>query len=220
MRRTNDPSEGGGRRTVNETERTNGQWLADLATDSAEIVDRALKSVVVIRNGRRGAGAGVVWDRRGTIITNAHVAGRGRLHIQGPGGSEQETKVLAMDSELDLAALSADAGSLSPLARGDARRLRPGDWVYALGNPWGVVGAATGGVVIGMGSDLPELPSRGREWLALGLHLRPGHSGGPVIDSAGRLVGINTMITGPEVGVAIPIHVVEAFIRAAGIPGV
>lgn len=205
---------------MNATERTNGQWLEELSTDSAEIVDRALKSVVVIRNGRRGAGAGVVWDRRGTIITNAHVAARGRLHVQNPTGSEHEAKVLAIDSELDLAALRVDLEPLSPLARGDARRLRPGDWVYALGNPWGVVGAATGGVVIGMGSDLPEMPSRGREWLALGLHLRPGHSGGPVIDSGGRLVGINTMITGPEVGVAIPIHVVEAFVRSAGIPTV
>jgi S1-C subfamily serine protease len=205
---------------VNATERTHGQWLEELSTDSAEIVDRALKSVVVIRNGRRGAGAGVVWDRRGTVITNAHVADRGRLHVQNPTGSEQEAKVLAIDAELDLAALRVDLEPLSPLARGDARRLRPGDWVYALGNPWGVVGAATGGVVIGMGSDLPEMPSRGREWLALGLHLRPGHSGGPVIDSAGKLVGINTMITGPEVGVAIPIHVVEAFVRAAGIPTV
>jgi len=198
----------------------NANWLEGLSADSAEVVDRARRSLVVIQNRRRGAGAGVVWDRRGTVVTNAHVVGRGRLHVILPDGSEQEATVLAIDSGRDLAALQIKADLLQPLARGDARRLRPGDWVYAIGNPWGVVGAATGGIVIGMGSDLAEMPASGREWLALSLHLRPGHSGGPVIDSAGQLVGINTMITGPEVGVAIPVHIVEGFAREARIPSV
>jgi len=70
-------------------------------------------------------------------------------------------------------------------------------------------------VVIGTGADLPEMPINNREWIALSLHLRPGHSGGPLLDSAGRLVGINTMITGPNVGFAIPVHVVKRFLRAS-----
>jgi S1-C subfamily serine protease len=53
----------------------------------------------------------------------------------------------------------------------------------------------------------------GREWLALGLHLRPGHSGGPLLNADGELIGINTMITGPEVGFAIPVHIVKAFLK-------
>jgi serine protease Do len=83
----------------------------------------------------------------------------------------------------------------------------------ALGHPWGVPGAATAGVVIGTGEDMPEMPLTGRDWIAVGLHLRPGHSGGPLVDSQGRLVGINTMMIGPEVGMAVPVHVVKAFLR-------
>ena len=55
----------------------------------------------------------------------------------------------------------------------------------------------------------------GREWIALDLHMRPGHSGGPLVDSAGQLVGINTMITGPDVGFAIPVQTVKTFLKEA-----
>jgi S1-C subfamily serine protease len=77
------------------------------------------------------------------------------------------------------------------------------------------LGAVTGGVVIGMGGQLPELPQTGRDWLAVNLHMRPGHSGGPLVDVRGRLVGVNTMITGPDVGFAVPVHVVKAFLKEA-----
>jgi S1-C subfamily serine protease len=100
----------------------------------------------------------------------------------------------------------------------------------ALGHPWGVAGAVSGGVVIGVGAEWPELPrgrqergrvsrekkeSRGGEWLVASLQLRPGHSGGPMIDAHGRLVGINTMMAGPGVGVAVPVHVVKRFLQQA-----
>nr|HMN31215.1 hypothetical protein [Caldilineaceae bacterium] len=61
----------------------------------------------------------------------------------------------------------------------------------------------------------PELRGDGREWLAASLHLRPGHSGGPMIDALGRLVGINTMMNGPDVGVAVPVHVAKHFLKQA-----
>ena len=83
----------------------------------------------------------------------------------------------------------------------------------ALGHPWGVSGAATGGVVIGVGENLPEIPQSGREWIAVSLHLRPGHSGGPLVDDKGRLVGINTMMMGLEVGMAVPVHEVKTFLE-------
>ena len=67
-------------------------------------------------------------------------------------------------------------------------------------------------MVIGSGAQLPEIGDNKRDWIAASLHLRPGHSGGPLVDSRGRLVGINTLMNGPEVGVAIPVHVAEAFL--------
>jgi serine protease Do len=192
-------------------------WLDRLGEDTAAVVERALESLVSVRNGRRGAGAAVIWDDRGTLVTNAHVAGRDRLQVRLADGREAPAETVAVDGAHDLAALHVDLQPLRPVERGDARRLRPGEWVYALGHPWGIEGAATGGTVIGSGVDLPELDDRGKEWLVIGVHLRPGHSGGPVIDSAGRLVGLNAMMTGPEVGAAIPVHVVEAFLRQARI---
>ena len=80
----------------------------------------------------------------------------------------------------------------------------------AAGHPWGVEGAVATGVVIGAGDE----PDR-RELLAVSLSLRPGNSGGPLTDAQGRLVGINAMVTGPEVGLAVPVHVVKRFLKRA-----
>jgi S1-C subfamily serine protease len=82
-----------------------------------------------------------------------------------------------------------------------------------LGFPWGIKGGATTGVVIGNGDDLQELGDGKREWIAASLHLRPGHSGGPMVDSQGKIIGINTLMNGPEVGVAIPVHIAEEFLK-------
>ncbi|MEJ2211635.1 MAG: trypsin-like peptidase domain-containing protein, partial [Anaerolineae bacterium] len=108
-----------------------------------------------------------------------------------------------------------DARGLPAEARGDSRRLRPGQWGLALGHPWGVAGAATAGMVVGVGRRLPEMPLSDWSWIAVGLHLRPGHSGGPLVDGEGRLVGINTMMAGPDVGLAVPVHEVKRFLRDA-----
>ena len=98
--------------------------------------------------------------------------------------------------------------------------LQPGQLVLALGHPWGVVGAASAGPVINVGLP-PELPRLSREFVQAGLQLRPGHSGGPMIDVQGWLAGINTMMTGPEVGLAVPLHMVKSFLRERlGSPGV
>ena len=86
--------------------------------------------------------------------------------------------------------------------------------MLAVGYPWGVAGAATAGIVIGAGEDLPGTPSPAREWIAVSLELRPGHSGGPLVDEQGRLIGINTMMAGLEVGMAIPAYVIAEFVAS------
>jgi S1-C subfamily serine protease len=189
--------------------------LPELNADLADTVERVHRSLVHIHNGKRGNGAGMIWHPRGLIVTNAHVAGRGPLKVELPDGRTLPAQILARDPGRDLAALRVEAGALQPIPLGDSLRLRPGDWVMAVGDPWGVPGAATAGVVIGMGSEWPEMPRNGRDWLVVSLHMRPGHSGGPLVDVRGRLVGVNTMINGPDVGVAIPAHVVVEFLRQA-----
>jgi serine protease Do len=189
--------------------------LLELNADLSNVVARVQRSLVHIHNGKQGSGAGTIWHPQGLIVTNAHVAGRGLLKIDLPDGRALPAQILARDSDSDLAALRVEASDLPSIQLGDSRRLRPGEWVMAVGHPWGVPGAATAGVVIGMGAQWPEMPRNGRDWVVVSLHMRPGHSGGPLVDVRGRLVGINTMINGPDVGVAIPVHVVVEFLRQA-----
>jgi serine protease Do len=194
--------------------------LQQINDDAAAISDRVLNSLVQINNGQRGVGAGAIWRSDGLIITNAHVilGRRGQvsnsLSVTLRNGRDYAARLVAYDLQRDLAALRIDASDLAPVEIGDSRHLHAGDLVLALGFPWGVKGGATSGIVIGSGAQLPELGDNQREWIAASLHLRPGHSGGPMVDSRGRVIGINTLMNGPEVGVAIPVHVAEEFLKA------
>lgn len=146
------------------------------------------------------------------IVTNAHVVQYGSLEVILPDERKLPAKVLALDPDHDLAALSINAYGLPTVELGNSRGLQPGHLVFALGHPWGVAGAVSAGPVINVGLP-PEIPRIAREFVQAGLQLRPGHSGGPMVDVQGRLVGINTMITGPEVGLAVPVHVVKDFLH-------
>jgi len=188
--------------------------LDRLNAELSEVVDAAERSLVQITNGSRGAGAGTIWHADGLIITNAHVVRHRHPQVTLPDGRRFPARVLAYDAGLDVAALAIDAHDLPTIEPGDSRSLRPGDWVMALGHPWGVLGAATAGTVIGVGPS-PEGIAGGRDLVQVSLHMRPGHSGGPLIDVRGRLTGINAMIAGPDVGFAVPVHVVRDFLRRA-----
>ena len=188
--------------------------LQQLNHDLSKLAEEAQRSLVSISNGRRGAGAGTIWHPDGLILTNAHVVQLRSPKVTLPDGRTAPAQVLAHDKVLDLAALSVDAADLPTIELGDSQRLQPGEWVLALGHPWGVAGAATAGTVIGVGPP-PEMATPGPELIHVGLHLRPGHSGGPLLDTYGRLVGINTMMAGPDVGLAVPVYVVKAFLRQA-----
>ncbi|MBZ0276416.1 MAG: S1C family serine protease [Anaerolineae bacterium] len=184
-----------------------------LNTDLAAVIGQASNSLVRV-GGDESYGAGTIWHSDGLVVTNAHVIHRRHdIHVTLPNGDSYPAAVLAADPDLDLAALSITASGLPVIEPGDSRQLHAGQLVMALGHPWGRPGAVTSGVVIGIGDHLPEMPP-GKEWIALDLHIRPGHSGGPLLDTNGRLVGINTMITGPNVGFAIPVQTVKTFLKA------
>ncbi len=186
------------------------QWNAEMSS----VVDQVRRSLVQIRNGRRGAGAGTIWHPDGLILTNAHVVGRGSVGVTLPDGQTLPARLLAHSRSLDLAALAVEAGGLPTIELGNSRQLLPGQWVLAVGHPWGVIGAVTAGVVINTGVP-PEMQASRRPLIQVDLPLRPGYSGGPLVDVQGRLVGINTMMAGPEVGLAVPVHEVKAFLRQA-----
>jgi len=187
--------------------------VVEINAETASIVDTALAALVQVRNHGRGAGAGTLWHPGGLIVTNAHVAGRGPLSVELANGQVFGAEILAADHDLDIAALRIHGQDFPTVQLADSRMVRPGQWVMALGHPWGVTGAATAGVIIGMGREWPEMPVTRQDWIVVSLHLRPGHSGGPLIDVRGRLLGINTMINGPDVGFAIPTHAIVAFLK-------
>lgn len=191
--------------------------LPRLNADLGEVADQVRASLVRVEAGRRGSGSGVVLDAGGLIVTNAHVVPEnlpsGGLHVTLADGRRVGAELLARDAQKDVAALRIEADGLTAIKTGDSRSLRAGEWVLAMGHALGVAGAATAGIVIGSGADLPEIPKPGQEWVAVGLSLRPGHSGGPLVDAHGRMVGMNTMMAGLEVGMAVPVHVIQEFLE-------
>jgi len=188
--------------------------LSTLNSQSNAIIAQTRQALVRVHQGERGQGAGTIWDTNGIILTNAHVVGNGEdISVTLHDGQRHDAQVMAYDADLDIAALVVDAKELPTIALGNSRELSVGTWVMAIGHPWGVVGAVTSGTVIGSGSFLPEMPKATQEWIAVGLKMRPGHSGGALVDGFGRLLGINTMISGPSVGLAIPVHVVKGFLQ-------
>src|SRR5512139_745974 len=100
--------------------------LNQLNAELSEVVDRAERSLVQITNGHRGAGAGTIWHADGLVITNAHVVQRRHPLVILPDGRRLEARVLAYDTDLDVAALAVDAHDLPTIEPGDSRSLRPG----------------------------------------------------------------------------------------------
>lgn len=194
------------------------ELLLQFSTGMASVGERVLPAVVQIRNGRTGAGTGTIWHRDGLLVTNAHVVmartvSQQSLTVQLADGREFTPRLVAVDPERDLAVLRIDAHDLPTVELGSSQTLQPGQMVFAFGFPWGVAGGATSGVIIGVGAQLGDLVSTRNEWVAASLHLRPGHSGGPMVDAAGRLIGINTLMNGPDVGVAVPVDVAKRFVK-------
>lgn len=169
-----------------------------LAQDgAAELIRRMRESIVELRAGPRQIGAGIAWGS-GLILTNAHVATHDGPDVTNYRGVTRPARLLARDPGRDLALLEVDHLELTPVSLGRADRLRPGMLVFALGHPLGIVGALSAGVVHGLGT-VPGLgrlpgPARGHRWLQLDVDVAPGNSGGPVLDAAGTVVGLATMI--------------------------
>lgn len=191
-----------------------GNVLQQVNDALTAIVERVRPGLVQISNGKGGRGAGTIWHPDGLIVTNAHVIRHHAPQVTLMDGRKFSARVLATDVDHDLAALSVAAGGLPAITRTAAWSLRPGHWVLALGHPWGLTGAATAGMVIDVSAP-PEMPHWRGELIQVGVHLRPGYSGGPLVDAHGHLVGINTMMAGPDVGLAIPWPQVVAFVRQA-----
>ncbi len=165
------------------------------------------RSAVQVQSRRLGAGSGVIWHSDGLIITNAHVVRGSRATVKLADGRVFDAACTNRDRQRDLAALKIDATDLPAATIGDSDALRVGELVLAVGNPLGVVGALTTGIIHATPKNTP------RRWVQADIRLAPGNSGGPLADAQGIVIGINTVVIAGGLALAIPSNTVERFLR-------
>ena len=163
---------------------------------------------------RQGLGSGVITDRDGTIVTNNHVvANADKITVKLQDEREFEGKVLGRDAKTDIAVIKIDAGGNLPVAPlGDSDRLEVGEWIVAMGSPFGLANTVTTGIISAKGRHIGAGPYD--NFIQTDASINPGNSGGPLINLRGEVVGINTAIfsqTGGNIGIgfAIPINLVK-----------
>ncbi|MFN7928328.1 MAG: DegQ family serine endoprotease [Blastocatellia bacterium] len=157
---------------------------------------------------QRGTGSGVIVSPDGYILTNNHVAGdASEINVKLADGSEHKAKLIGNDPETDLAVIKIDGSSFPYAKLGDSSRLEQGEWVIALGSPFGLEQTMTAGIVSATARDLRSGPYD--NYIQTDASINPGNSGGPLVNMQGEVIGINTMIFsrsgGSEgIGFAIP----------------
>ncbi len=177
--------------------------------DRERTTEQLRRATVTVLAGGWGRGSGVIRSPE-AIVTNAHViGGESQVQVELWDGRCLPARVRARHRARDLAALSFDGrDELPPACFGNSDAVRPGEWVLAIGAPFGVAGAWSRGIVHGRGA----LGEDGQEWIQADLRLAPGNSGGPLATMDGEVIGINTMIAG-GLALAIPGNDVLRFLE-------
>ncbi|KHK99148.1 peptidase S1 [Microbacterium mangrovi] len=175
------------------------------------VTEQVLPSVAAVTVRTRqggGAGSASVITADGDLLTSAHVVdGAVGVELAFSDGTASAAHVVGADPLSDLAVLRADGPTPPPVVLGDAARLRVGQLVVALGNPLGLSGSVTAGIVSGLGRSLPTRSGRViDEVIQTDAALNPGNSGGVLSDGSSRMVGVNTAVAGIGVGLAVPIN--------------
>ncbi len=172
-----------------------------------QVVKLASPSVVQIESGG-GLGSGVVFDRKGDIVTNAHVVqGHQTFSVTTAAGVKSSGQLIGVDASHDLAVVRVASTALTPTSFANSDKLQVGDLVLAMGSPYGLQGSVTQGLVSALHRDIPE----SRQVTLQGLiqtsaPINPGNSGGALVDLNGEVVGIPTLGAsgGAGIGFAIP----------------
>ena len=202
--------------------------------NTIEVVRRTKTSVVFITNIQlvrdffsseeavpRGSGSGFVWDEHGHIVTNYHVIEDGDIfNVTLAGGEQRRARLVGREPNKDIAVLriEGDPRGLSPLPRGTSRDLMVGQKVIAIGNPFGFDHTVTTGIVSALGRSMPGAGGVTiRDMIQTDASINPGNSGGPLLDSAGELIGMNTMIISPSgassgIGFAVAVDVIRRIV--------
>lgn len=181
-----------------------------------------------LRSSRRqvqGAGSGFIIDPAGYIVTNNHVVGAAdQIVVSLTDGTDLPAKLIGTDELTDIAVIKIDPPhALTAVPWGDSNAMEVGDWVVAAGNPFGLGGSITAGIVSARGRDIGA--SAFDDYLQIDAPINPGNSGGPVFNADGQVIGVNTAIVSPNgggsvgIGFAVPSAVaskIAAELRAKG----
>jgi serine protease DegQ len=208
---------------------------AALSVSYRSAVEHAAPSVLTVHSGRsvargplglggrallsEGLGSGVLIDGDGYVVTNNHVVeGANELAVTLPDGSLRPTRLIGVDPDSDLALLKIEASGLHPITIGDLKSVAVGDVVLAVGNPLGVGQTVTQGIISALGrKGIGINPIE--NFIQTDAAINPGNSGGALVDTSGRLIGINSAILsrggGSEgIGFAIPIDIAQKVIAS------
>ena len=208
--------------------------LSEDELNTIEVVRKTKNSVVYITNLQyvrdffyssdqpvpRGSGSGFVWDDAGHLVTNFHVIDEGdKYMVSLPDQRQVEATLVGRDPTKDIAVLKLGqkVAGLEPVAIGTSRDLQVGQKVIAIGNPFGLDHTVTKGIVSALGRTMPGAGGVSiRDMIQTDASINPGNSGGPLLDSAGELIGMNTMIAGSStstgVGFAVPVDTIRKIV--------
>ena len=179
--------------------------VGGLSDALGELVREVARSVVLVRGSMGSAGSGVIWDQPRLVVTNHHVVSGPLAELSVAGGRRLRARVIRRAPALDLAALQVEDALADPLRVGDSDALRVGDLVLAVGNPMGERNAPSLGILASAAGDV----------LRLSITLRPGNSGGALVNARGEVVGIPHMVTGNGLALAVSTRSVRAFLNGA-----
>jgi serine protease Do len=164
-----------------------------------------------------GAGSGFIVDPSGIIVTNNHVVGSAdRIVVSLVDGTELPARLLGADELTDIAVIKVDAGRKLPaVVWGDSKSVQVGDWILCAGNPFGLGGSVTAGIVSARGREIGAGPFD--DFFQLDAPINPGNSGGPTFNMAGEVVAVNTALVSPTgasvgIGFAIPSEIVTQIV--------
>ena len=199
------------------------------AVVNIDVVEKAAKRENVIPDGfpnipgfgdmqprrQKGTGSGVIISADGYILTNNHVAGDAeQLKVKLSDGREFKAKLVGKDKETDIAVIKIDATNLPYARLGDSDKLEQGEWVVALGSPFGLQQTMTAGIVSATGRDLGPGAGQFTNFIQTDASINPGNSGGPLVNMNGEVVGINAIIysrsgANEGIGFSIPSNLVN-----------
>ncbi len=179
------------------------------------IFEQAQPAIVQVSTEGRGGGTGIIWQRDGRIITNNHVVPRddARVRVALADGRTFDARVLQHNPQLDLVLLKIQGDDLRALPIGDSSMLRVGEWVFAIGHPWGARWVVTAGIVSSI-SSVKLADDLTLKYIKSDVGLAPGNSGGPLLNADGQVIGINAMIFGGDLSVSIPSNAVSTWLSS------